>query len=112
MRKAILFAGVLILLVIPSMMGCHKNGSFDYKVIEAEAKHELPIGTSRAIVDLYLTNRKIGHTFYKPENRIYALIPDTGTHTFGFSKSLSIIFSFDTNSSLTNINCKTNYTGP
>ena len=111
MKKAILFVGILILL-IPPVIGCHKNGTMDSKAIEAEVKQALPIGTPKEKVDLYLTNHKIEHSFYKPENRIYAIVRNLQKQSFGISESLSVIFSFDATNSLTNIESKVEYTGP
>ena len=101
-----------VILAVPLVIGCHKGQAVDYKAIETEVKKDLPIGTPREKVDSYLTSHKIGHTFYKPENRIYALVPDTRKSVFGFSGSLSVTFSFDASDSLTNIQSQVQYTGP
>jgi hypothetical protein len=63
-------------------------------------------------VDMYLTNHKVKHSLYKPENRIYAIVRDIRKYGFGTSESLSIIFSFDASNSLTNVQSKIEYTGP
>lgn len=111
MKTTVMLIGVLIL-AIPLVIGCHKNQAVDNKAIEAQVKKALPIGTPREKVDSYLTNHKIEHSFYKPENRIYALVPDTRKSFFGFSGSLSVIFSFDASDSLTNIQSQVENTGP
>lgn len=111
MKKTIWLIGTLILLV-PLMMACHKNNAADSKAIEAEVRQALPIGTPKEKVDLYLTNHKIEHSFYKPENRIYAIVRNLQKQSFSISESLSVIFSFDATNSLTNIESKVEYTGP
>lgn len=111
MKKIMWLIRSLILLVL-LMMACHKNSAADSKAIEAEVRQVLPIGTPKEKVDLYLTNHKIEHSFYKPENRIYAIVRNIQTQSFGISKSLSVIFRFDATNTLTNIESKIEYTGP
>lgn len=94
------------------MTACGKNSATDSKAIDAEVRQALPVGTPKDTVDLYLSDHKIEHSFYKPENRIYAIVRDLQTQSFGISKSLSVIFSFDATNSLTNIESKVEYTGP
>jgi hypothetical protein len=94
------------------MIGCHKDRSSTSKAIEQEVKQSLPIGTPMEKVDSYLTNKKISHAFYKPEYRIYAMVPDIRKYDYGISESLSVVFSFDASNSLTNIQSKIEYTGP
>jgi hypothetical protein len=110
MKRTTLVIAVFCLL-IPPMIGCHKNGTVDSKAVEAEAKQALPVGTSKEAVDLYLTNHKIEHSLYKPENRIYAIVRNLKMQS-GTSESLSVIFSFDASGSLTNTQCTIDYTGP
>jgi hypothetical protein len=93
------------------MIGCHKKQAFS-KAIEAEVKQALPIGTPMEKVDVFLTTNKIEHSFYKPENRIYAMVRDTHKYGFGMGQSLSVIFSFDASNNLTNVQSKIENTGP
>jgi hypothetical protein len=101
-----------LILAIPLIIGCHKTTALDNKVIEDGVKQHLPIGTPIDKVDLYLTNHKIEHSLYKPENRIYAIVRDTRKYGSGMSESFSVIFSFDGSNNLTNVQSKIEYTGP
>lgn len=109
MKTTIMLASVLVL-AISLMNGCSKDQSS--KAIEDEVKQALPIGTPMEKVDSYLTSHKVEHSLYKKENRIYAIVRNVQTQSNGVSGNLSVIFSFDTNNSLTNVQSKVEYTGP
>jgi hypothetical protein len=93
------------------MAGCRNNQPSTSKLIEGEVRQALPTGAAMKKVDLYLTSHNVEHSLYKKDNRIYAIYRNVHTSSNGSSENLSLIFSFDTNNTLTNIQSEIAYTG-
>jgi hypothetical protein len=89
--------GIVLLLIAASLIQAHFARDAlirTEQAIEADLRQNLPDGTDYQRADEYLTAKGIGHSYYAPENRIYALIPNIGRDGL-FEAGLQIIVDFD-----------------
>ena len=80
--------------------------------LEAEVRRALPLGSSVAVVDGFLTAHRLEHSFDSSTNVAYAIVRHLKGSNFVTAKSLAFTFHFDRGSKLKSIDAKVKYTGP
>jgi hypothetical protein len=106
-------ASIVVLLILGFGARAFVKGSYtpNDRVLQVELRHDLPVGTTREQIDLYLTQRKIGHSYSASDNTIYGLIPDVKKGPLS-SQSIQVIISLDAQQRLKGLEVKSIYTGP
>ena len=84
----------------------------DAEALEHEIRAGLPVGSSLATVDDFLTEREIEHSFVASSRIDYAIVNKLKGGSIFASKSLTFQFHFDDSLKLKFIDVKALYTGP
>ena len=99
-----------LMLSLSLLAGC-ATYSWYYEPAVYQIRLDLPLGTSQAKVDAYLTEHDIEHSYLERTNQITALVRNVRRDAL-VQADVTLTFSFDGYRNLTDIDVKPAYTKP
>ena len=84
----------------------------DIEALKLEFQTALPVGSTRAAVEAYLTEQGLDYSYVEQERTFYAIRPDIGRYRLIYSTSLLIRAQMDDDDRLLRTDFELEHTGP